>query len=1049
MMASASSAADVSALFELFSGTVNANAGVRQQAEASLKQASKQVGFGSLLLQMIATPSNNPADMGIRQAAAVFFKNYVEKYWYQLSASDFAVPEVDRLFIQTRLVEVLVGALPSIRAQLLACVSRIMRASESTSQAADVFTEQTVQLLQSADTSALSAGLSISIEVLKYRSSSDDKNMNTSACLLMPHLLRIGQQAAPSLTSPTASTAPIHIIVKSVVKSFFTVIRYKYSKHLLSDANNFAAWCTLLLQALQAPIPSEDLKPQDASDAFEMDKTMFWKMKKWAFRAQNRIVSRYGSIEELGKSSSKNEQVVFAKLYSVNFSEAILCVNMKLIEASIRGEMPLTNKTCNLMTDYLTSCMKAKNTWKVMKPHIMEIIAHFLFPRICFTEADQELWQDDPVEFLKTVFFSFDDFDSTTSACSGLIQDIVKARKKEVFPALLGFLNSVLEAYTKAPLVIANQRQKDGALYLMGNLSRVLLKSEIKDDMEAFLSAHVVPDLASPQPFLRLRAAWCLEQFAEMNWSNQAMTTSMFNGVMSCLSDKELPVRAQACVTIGSLLEQTLVQPLIPPHLGQIVQRTLELTNQVELDSLSYVMDSLVRMYPDELSPYAGELTASLRDNLIRLLESSLAVDEEQGTPEQPVYYFNDTDKMMAAIALIETLDTLATQMSSAPEAALRMEQSLVPLVMMVLQRRLTDLISETVSLADTLVSERKAVSPEMWPVFGEVLKALDQDGIPEFLPDCSMLLENFISYSADKLLAHPEDLTRLVRIIQCAMAVTDDGYDSMTDKQCAVDLMETLMLYCRGSIDVVIPHFLELIKGPLTQLNVEDDLGNVMLVRLLEIGLAAIYYNPLLALNQMQQGGWLYGFLTLFVKSKTLFTRVHDKRVVMSSLSAIFHCPSNALPAELKSVLPELVSAFVSCVQDYPRALEEREKLKKQAEEEDDEDDYADDSCEADDDDLYGEINDEDVVEAVEASAGQAFDEAQAAANLDDDLDDSWEDSPEELEEDLYYSCPLDQVDFAAVIKGAVVALASDAEKGALATAKLTAEERHFLQTL
>jgi hypothetical protein len=560
--------------------------------------------------------------------------------------------------------------------------------------------------------------------------------------------------------------------------------------------------------------------------------------------------------------------------------------------------------------------------------------------------------------------------------------------------------------------------------------------------MEPFLSAHVVPDLASPQPFLRLRAAWCIEQFAELNWTNPAMTTNMFNGIMSCLSDKELPVRAQACVTVGCLLEQSLVQPLIPPNLGQIVQRTLELTNQVELDALSYVMDSLVRMYPDELSPYAGELTANLRDSLLRLLESSLAVDEEQGTLEVPAYYFTDTDKMMAAIALLETLDTLAVQMASAPEAALRMEQSIVPLVMMVLQRRLSDLLAETISLADTLVSQRKAVSPEMWPVFGEVLKVLDRNGLPEFLPDCSMLLENFISYGADQLLAHPEDLTRLVRVIQCATAVGEDGYDSETDKQCAIDLMETLMLYCRGSVDVVIPLFLDLIRAPLTQINAAEELGNVMLVRYLEIALNAIYYNPMMSLTLLHQAGWLAGFLDLFVSAKGLFTRVHDKRIAMAALSAIFHCPGAVLPAEIKAALPSLLSIFIACVQEYPRALEEREKLKKQAKED----------AEADEalgEDLYDEDEEEaeEVEEVGEATCGEVNDDV-AGADNDEEYDDSWEDS-DELEEDLYYECPLDVVDFAAVIRAAVGALAGDAEKGALATAALTAEERHFLQTL
>ncbi len=39
-----------------------------------------------------------------------------------------------------------------------------------------------------------------------------------------------------------------------------------------------------------------------------------------------------------------------------------------------------------------------------MKPHIDPLLRGFLFPLVCFSEADQELWEDDPIEFLQKKF---------------------------------------------------------------------------------------------------------------------------------------------------------------------------------------------------------------------------------------------------------------------------------------------------------------------------------------------------------------------------------------------------------------------------------------------------------------------------------------------------------------------------------------------------------------------------------------------------------------------------------------------------------------------
>jgi len=44
------------------------------------------------------------------------------------------------------------------------------------------------------------------------------------------------------------------------------------------------------------------------------------------------------------------------------------------------------------------------NTWKPLKGLSMDIIKTVVFPLLCFSDADQELWDEDPYEYVRTKF---------------------------------------------------------------------------------------------------------------------------------------------------------------------------------------------------------------------------------------------------------------------------------------------------------------------------------------------------------------------------------------------------------------------------------------------------------------------------------------------------------------------------------------------------------------------------------------------------------------------------------------------------------------------
>ena len=63
----------------------------------------------------------------------------------------------------------------------------------------------------------------------------------------------------------------------------------------------------------------------------------------------------------------------------------------------------LSPRVVNLTLQYLTVGIRQARTWKLLQPHVPELMQRVLFPLMCFGDEDQELWDDDPLEYIRKV----------------------------------------------------------------------------------------------------------------------------------------------------------------------------------------------------------------------------------------------------------------------------------------------------------------------------------------------------------------------------------------------------------------------------------------------------------------------------------------------------------------------------------------------------------------------------------------------------------------------------------------------------------------------
>ena len=100
--------------------------------------------------------------------------------------------------------------------------------------------------------------------------------------------------------------------------------------------------------------------------------------------------------------------------------------------------------------------------------------------------------------------------------------------------------------------------------------------------LEPMLYTHVLPELQSPVGFMRSRACWVFGQFAKSVFASGKATQKeqfgqVFQKVMGCMEDADLPVRVQAALAINSIVESNCAPEAVQAMLPQLVDALFKL----------------------------------------------------------------------------------------------------------------------------------------------------------------------------------------------------------------------------------------------------------------------------------------------------------------------------------------------------------------------------------------------------------------------------------------------------------------------------------------
>lgn len=118
----------------------------------------------------------------------------------------------------------------------------------------------------------------------------------------------------------------------------------------------------------------------------------------------------------------QKEYKVFANHFVETFAPEIFKVYLEQVEAFVEGRSWLSKKCQYRIFSFFTewyvtsSCfsskfrsiqsymysVKPKSTWALLKPHFEKLVSSYVFPQLSFTPERKELWDSDPVDYVRT-----------------------------------------------------------------------------------------------------------------------------------------------------------------------------------------------------------------------------------------------------------------------------------------------------------------------------------------------------------------------------------------------------------------------------------------------------------------------------------------------------------------------------------------------------------------------------------------------------------------------------------------------------------------------
>lgn len=574
----------------------------RKDAEHQLTQAQSQPGFLQILIAVIQNAAIQSND-AVRLAAAIKLKNICKTAWDQESAEESAVdapvsPQ-DKQALKQNIIPLLVSistttdgrppAPTNVRSQLEEAIA-LVADKDFPHEWPNLMDDLVPKLADQDDQLVLGILRTAHTIFYRWRSAfrSDALYSEINYVLskfAVPHLelLTRTDQRLLDPATPPASLPVLGNILNVALQVFYDLSSQDLPPQI---EDNMAPITEILARWISQSRPELDSDPDEPCTLQEIR----------------------SSICEIAELYAKRYLDAFPQLPT--FVQAIW---------EMLGTCTLSQKYDTLVSKavgFLSTVVRMGSSREMFQSTetLEQLCSAIILPNIAIREADEELFEDNPIEYIRRDLETSMEADTRRKAASEFCRSLMEFFAAEVTSIVSRYIMQYLEQYRADPA--ANWKQKDTAIYLLTSIASksstaqhgVTSTNELVDVVQ-FFSDNVFADLQSsaddsPSPILQVDAIKYLHTFRNQLTKEQLL--SVLPLLVQHLESSQYVTCSYASITIERILALKRdgkllftpqdVQPFAENILMALFRNIERGTTPEKLAENDYLMKCMMRM---------------------------------------------------------------------------------------------------------------------------------------------------------------------------------------------------------------------------------------------------------------------------------------------------------------------------------------------------------------------------------------------------------------------------------------------------------------------
>ncbi|CEP62978.1 importin-alpha export receptor LALA0_S06e08240g [Lachancea lanzarotensis] len=507
-------------------------ASTSKAAEASLKAEESLEGFPLTLMHVIAS-GNLP--VSTRLAGALFFKNFIKRRWVDENG-DYLISLSDVDAIKREIVPLMIVLPGNLQIQIGEAISVIADSD---------FPQRWPNLLDD----------------LIGKFSTNDMVTNRGVLTVAHSIFKRWR--------PLFRSDELFLEIKFVLDKFaspFLALLQSVDEQITASTAD-AAKLTLLFDVLLVLIKLYyDLNCQDIPEFFEDNAQLGMGVMLKYLAYDNQLLEDKDEEDQASvvtKVKSSIEELI--QLYITRYDDVFEPMANDFIKATLdilTGLMPQAKNDVLISKalHFMTAVTKIPKYFELFNNEgaLQSIIEQIILPNVTLREADEELFEDDPIEYVRRDLEGSDS-ETRRKGCTDFVKELKEKNEHVVVSLVLKQIKAFFLKYQEDPA--NNWKYKDLSIYLFstlainGSISNPGVSStSILLDVVGFFSEQIFPDLVGsvPHPILKVDAIKYIYTFR--NQLSKEQLIQILPILAELLQSEEFVVYTYASITIERIL---------------------------------------------------------------------------------------------------------------------------------------------------------------------------------------------------------------------------------------------------------------------------------------------------------------------------------------------------------------------------------------------------------------------------------------------------------------------------------------------------------------